>query len=322
MGKRGWIKEDEEIIRFAKQNDEISNKGTYKNLMIQVNKIARHAKGVSITSQRQYYNHIDNFVRYISDEFGLKSLKNISGKHLAAYIEERQSEGKSPSTVKNDIAAIRYYHDQMEKTRHFFPNNTELKEKYNISLEKRMFGNVNRRWSETEYQKMLNVAYQLKRPEIAHIVLLGREQGLRIHEVVRMSRTDAENALRTGFLVVKGKGGLVRSVPLQTQTKSVLAETMRNVSRGHKLFVPEGKKTHEVIQSVQGFIKRHRDNITDSTERKTNVNMTFHGLRHSYSYDQYQSLIKNGVDPQLARYKVSELIGHSRDDVTRIYLAE
>ena len=88
--------------------------------------------------------------------------------------------------------------------------------------------------------------------------MLCREQGLRVHEAVRLSRVDAEKALREGFLTVKGKGGLIRQIPLQTQSFSVLQDAMQQVNRGERLFVLRDQKAHQVIQRVQDFIRNNR----------------------------------------------------------------
>ena len=49
--------------------------------------------------------------------------------------------------------------------------------------------------------------------------------------------------------------------------------------------------------------------------------MTFHGLRHACAAQWYQEYIQAGHSPHEARLLVSRLLGHGRDDVTRIYLA-
>jgi integrase/recombinase XerD len=322
MAKKGWIKKDSELQGFAERNIRIANKGAYKNLMLQVNKAARHAKGSSLTSQRQYYHHMDQFVRFTADRFALKNLANLSGKHLAAYIEDRQHAGKSASSIKLDLVAIRYFHDHLPKTRHDLPDNQKLKDHYGLSLERRIFGRVNRRWTDSEYKKMVNLTYRLQHPETGHILQLCREQGLRIHEAVRLSRKDAEMAFKTNSLRIKGKGGLVRKVPLEPSVRNILHACMRGVARNHKLFVRDEQKAHQVIQATQDFIHNHRDKVADPAARAPGVQLTVHGLRHSYAYEKYQKLIEKGMDPKTARYRVSELIGHSREDVTKIYLTE
>jgi integrase/recombinase XerD len=323
LGKRGWIKTDEEVRLFASQEDEIVNKGAYINLMQQLNRLAKHAKGLSIKSQSQYYNHMDQFVRFLGDDYGVKNLANFSARHVAEYIEERQSEGKSAATVKGDLCALRFFHDQYGgDTRYRFPDNKELKEKFGVSLERRSFGGVNRRWIYEEVEKMTSLALHNGRPDISQMIQLGYRQGLRIHEVVRLDRSQAERAIREGFLRVKGKGGLERDIPLRADTPRLLKSIMGPVPRGQKLFVPEGRKAHEVIQSVKSFLVTHRDKVASPTARPEGVNMTYHGLRHLYAYERYQEFLQSGMQPVQARLRVAQLIGHNRHDVTRIYLAE
>ena len=47
----------------------------------------------------------------------------------------------------------------------------------------------------------------------------------------------------------------------------------------------------------------------------------FHGLRHVCAAEWYQERIAAGATPYEARKAVSRLLGHGRDDVTKIYLA-
>ena len=49
--------------------------------------------------------------------------------------------------------------------------------------------------------------------------------------------------------------------------------------------------------------------------------ITFHGLRHTYAHEKYNEFINSGKNEKEARRMVSELLGHHRDDVTRIYLS-
>lgn len=322
MGKRGWIRTDEELSSFVEETDEILNKGTYQNLMFQLNKLARHSKGAGITTQRQYYHHMDLFIRFLADEFGVQRLANFSGKHVAAYVEYRQSEGVSAATVKNDLAAIRYYHDQLSDPRHRLPDNKYLCKTYGISLERRSFGGVNRRWTWSEVHHMVELAMRKERHDVSAMIRIGAGLGLRIHEVVRLSRGDVEGALRSGTLIVKGKGGLIRAVPLTDEMSALLRNIIVSVPRGHKVFVPTERKAHEVIQSVKSFIHHHRERVEESGARPDGVHLTFHGLRHLFAYDRYQEFLKSGLSPAAARLKVAELLGHFRDDVTRIYLAE
>ena len=80
LHKRGWIKTDDEIRDYAKNDEDLSNKGAYINLMTQLNKIARHSKGISVyKSMPQYYHHMHLFCLFLADHFNLKTLVNIGG---------------------------------------------------------------------------------------------------------------------------------------------------------------------------------------------------------------------------------------------------
>ena len=113
---------------------------------------------------------------------------------------------------------------------------------YEFYLERRRFGGVDRRPTELEYQALVTLAQQSKFPSLALIIMLCREQGLRVHEAVRLSRADAEKALRESFLTVRGKGGLLRQIPLQTQSICVLQDAKQQVNRGEKLLFHQIKK--------------------------------------------------------------------------------
>lgn len=46
-----------------------------------------------------------------------------------------------------------------------------------------------------------------------------------------------------------------------------------------------------------------------------------HSFRHAYAKEQFDTFIKHGYSEESARLKAAQLIGHNREDVTKIYLA-
>lgn len=323
--KRGWIKTDDEIRDYANNDEDLSHKGAYINLMTQLNKLARHSKGISVhKSMPQYYHHMHLFCLFLADNFNLKTLANIHDKHVVQYVDERQDEGKSASTIKNDLAAIRYFHDQIPNSRYRISNNQKLGEKFpEFELEPRKFGGVNRRATEFEYQALVTLATNSNNPKIATIIQLARQLGLRVHEAVKIDRAAAEKAIRFGYLTVKGKGGLIRDVPLSPISAIILKSAIEQVARGEKLFVPNHLKTHQVIQQTQDFVRNNRDRVKDPFhKRPEGVEITMHSFRHAYAMEQYEVFIEQGFESDFAKRKVSKLIGHHRADVTEIYLAD
>ncbi|GLV14986.1 integrase [Alicyclobacillus hesperidum] len=292
----------------------------YKNLKSQIDKIARHNRQGSFKTKERYREAADRFCKFIAKEYGLQKFANIGDKHLERYVGYMQSRGLAPSTIKNELSAIRFFHDKVDKPRNQLSDNSKF------NLDKRQFGGVNRAWSHDEYQAFRNLCHARGQARIADIATLARNEGLRIHETLKLDRSAAERAIKTGVLHVVGKGGRERGVPLSQESRAMLQERIKNVDRGQKLFVTEQEKTHLVIKQAQNFINRNREHFQDPSREQAREqgeaitrNITFHGLRHAYAQDRYHEAIERGLTGHKARLEVSELLGHERDDVTRIY---
>lgn len=91
------------------------------------------------------------------------------------------------------------------------------------------------------------------------------------------TRPSRPGPVREGAITIKGKGGLVRTVPLHPLLVSRLELHLQTTPRGHKLFVPDDMETHTAIQHLQAFIRTYRPYIQDAGSAR---HMTFHGLRH------------------------------------------
>ena len=302
---------DKEIFDMARK---IENMGIYLSLVSQLDKLARHNRQGSFRTKERYYEAMKRFCAYLADEFHLQKLENISGKHLTAYVLWMQESGKSPSTIKTDLAAIRFFHDKMSNPKYRLLNNDELA----VDLERRCFGGPDRTWSMTEFNKMLGKALAINRYDFILALYLARYAGLRIHECFRIDTSTAERALRESAITIKGKGGKVRTVPINEQIAIAMRTQLARTPRGHKLLVPDDVPTDRAINHLQFFIMKHRDEVRDVDSDRP---MTFHGLRHTYAAEKYQELVNSGKSPLDAHFEVSRLLGHERPDVTNIYLA-
>ena len=293
----------------------MSTHNIYLALVAQLDKLARHNRQGSFQTRRRYYEAMKRFCFYLASSFHLQKLSNISAKHFVSYVVYLQDNGKAASTIKTDLAAIRFFHDKMDHAKYRLPDNDEL----GIELERRRFGGVDRTWSGAEFNRMIGKAVAEHRDELAYAMYLARFAGLRVHEVYRLDTAAAEKALRDGEITVKGKGGKIRTVPVEDERiLNGLRAMLGKTERGHKLFVPDGVPTDRAINVVQLFIIKHRDAVADEGRE---ANLTFHGLRHSYAAEKYQALIDGGMSTLDAHFAVSRLLGHERSDVTNIDLA-
>lgn len=288
--------------------------GTYRTLVSQLDKLARHNRQGSFQTKTRYYEACKRFCAFLADEFHLQKLTNISGKHLVSYVLYLQDNGLAASTIKTDLAAIRFFHDKMSDPKYELPTNDEL----GVELERRRFGSVDRTWSNVEFNKMLGRALGDDRWDYILALYLGRFAGLRIHECFRIDTATAEQALRENAITIKGKGGKVRRVPINEQITIAIRKQLERTPRGHKLLVPDEIPTDRAINHLQFFIMKHRDEVRDVDSDRP---MTFHGLRHTYAAEKYQELVNNGKSALDAHFKVSRLLGHERPDVANIYLA-
>ena len=288
--------------------------GAYRTLVVQLDKLARHNRQGSFQTKARYYEACKRFCAFLADEFHLQKLTNISGKHLVSYVLHLQESDLAASTIKTDLAAIRFFHDKMSDPKYGLPTNDEL----GVELEQRCFGGVDRTWSNVEFNKMLGRALGDDRWDYILAFYLGRFAGLRIHECFRIDTATAEQALRENTITIKGKGGKVRTVPIEDERITThLKKQLERTERGHKLLVPDGMPTDRAINQLQLFIYSNRGDFQEVANRP----LTFHGLRHTYAAEKYQKLIDSGMGSLDAHFAVSRLLGHERADVTDIYLA-
>lgn len=284
----------------------------YQNLLTQLDKLHRHNRQGSFRTKQRYYEAMQRFCRFLAEQYRLERLANIAPKHIYAYVSYLQEQEKSASTIKTDLSAIRFFHDLIQQPRYELPANTDL------LLQRRTFGEMDRTWSDSEFNRMLDFALESNREDYISILYLGRYAALRIHECFRIDTATAAKAIKENTLTIKGKGGLVRTVPLTPLLVQRLQRHLRQTPRGHKLFVSDDQQTHEAIKALQAFIYLYRPYAQDKGSDRP---MTFHGLRHTCAAEWYKGFIQRGSNPYQARKSVSKLLGHGRDDVTRIYLA-
>jgi len=284
----------------------------YKNLLAQAEKIRRHNRQGSYKTKKRYFEAYKRFLQYLAETYRLEKIANISGKHLSSYVGHMQNKGLAASTIKTDLAAIRFWHDKISDAKYDLPSNDEFK------LERRKFGGVDRTWSKREYNLMIAECMKAGHIEFEACIVLAYHAGLRIHEVMRIDTAIARAALKNGYITIKGKGGKIREVPINEYVRVELEKMIKQVLSGQKLFVESEERTHLTIKRLQNFIRYHRSKIHDTGLTKP---LTFHGLRHTYAAEAYQKLIDEGKSECEGKRQVSQWLGHERGDVTNIYLA-
>ena len=251
------------------------------------------------------------FCHFLADEYHLQKLSNISSKHLVAYVLWVQEKELSASTIKTDLAAIRFFHDKISNPKYTLPTIAE----FEVELERRRFGVQDRTWSAAEFKRILELASENDGYLLAFH--LARYAGLRIYECFCIDTAIARQAIRERAITIKGKGGKIRTVPINHQIVSALEKCLETTPTGSKLLVSDDVPTDKAIYQLQQFILRNREAVQDPNSNRP---LTFHGLRHTYAAEKYRLSIADSISKLDAHLTVSKLLGHERADVTNIYL--
>lgn len=310
-----------------------------KNLMAQVNKIFNSTNRGGYATRGRYKDATERFCTFLASEFKLQKFKNIREKHVTSYVEHLQSEGKGASTIKTDISGIRFAHG-LSGSRNPFPENSKL------DLEKREYNKVDRAWTLGEILDAKQYALITDREDVWHALNLSEHFGLRVEGTCLATFNHLKEALTTGELYTKEKGGLERYIPITTKEqvkaiKEAMSYSSANGRRGGDKILVDGVKggVESQIKSIQNWVYNHRSKFQDDSLRnKQNLekfkqiaekqgfkmrseNLSFHGLRYKYAQNRYEVLKKEGFSENAIKEKVSRELGHYRPSITNIYLA-
>jgi integrase len=237
---------------------------------------------------------------------------SLNAKHVEALLNRWQAEGLSPGTLKNRIAALRWWAEKV--------GNAGVIPADNVSL-----GIPERRFV-TNDNKAQQVDGRLERicdPHVRMSLALQQAFGLRRKESILFRPRDAD---RGDCIELKGswtKGGRPRTVPIITaEQRAVLDEAHRLVGAGS--LIPAHKKYIQQRDIYDGQCK---------TAGLSNM----HGLRHRYAQVRYEALTgwkapaaggpvarrltsAQRTQDAIARETISRGLGHERPSVTAVYL--
>lgn len=307
--------------------DEQSN-GCYQNLISQVDSIMKNCTEGSIKTRYRYEAATERFCAFLADEYKLQKFENVKSKHIVAYAEHLKAEGKSASTIKTDLAGIRYFHSH-SGSKNVLIDNSKLQ------LEQRQFTKVDRAWTASEISNAKVMALEMGRADVANAINLSSTCGLRLEEVARCTVAHLVQALDSGTLYVKGKGGKERWVQItgaeQKQALSGALQYAKHCGRtGQDKVLCDNIRgsVQQEKRSIQNWISNHeskfRDqNRTETSGKKIKVNhLNYHGTRAYYANTIYQQALDkyNGNIHQAKRYTSNQL-GHEREEVTNIYIS-
>ena len=249
-------------------------------------------------------------------DMGFRQLKakNLKEKHALALIERWRGEGLSAGTLKNRMGVLRWVYEKVNKSWMLAGRNAD-------------YGIVNRQYL-SGVNKAREVSLEsLERIGSEHVRLsveMQRRFGMRREEAMKIQVAWAD---RGTYLKLKGswtKGGRERNIPVRTEAQRELLDRVRALT-GKESLIPASSTYIEHLKLYE--------NQTQAAGLEK-----LHGLRHAYAQERYREL--TGWDAPAAggpsrdqlsadqrrlvydaRMTISRELGHSREQVTVVYLS-
>jgi integrase/recombinase XerD len=263
-------------------------------------------------------NTIESYRRDLEDYAGFvartkPSLECVESADIRAYLAELADRGLKASTASRRLSALRQFHRFL-----YEEGRTQIDAAAAISGPKRgrtlpktlNVADVDRLLARAAAQSADGGADRLGRLRIRCMVELLYSSGLRISELVTLPRSVAR--LREPILIIKGKGGKERLVPMNSAAHEALKAYVAELSR-----MPAGGGDQRWLfpaAGAAGHIARQvfaRELKALAASAGISARLSPHVLRHAFA----SHLLHNGADLRT----VQELLGHADISTTQIY---
>ncbi len=242
----------------------------------------------------------------------LTHIQQLKAKHVVKVVEHWKKEGLSAGTLKNRMSNIRFAWEALNKIEKL-PTNDQL------AIAKRTYTpQFNRAHMNPDLSKVSNVNARVSL-ELQRVFGLRREESMKIKPFI----ADMGDTLQLLPSWCKGNRG--RFVPIRTEEQRHWLEEAKKVAN---------KRSYSLIPQGKNYLQQRY--VYEAQLQKIELKNP-HGLRHAYAQKRYKELtgweapINGGpkskelskeqkiLDRQ-ARLRISEELGHSREDISKNYL--
>lgn len=253
----------------------------------------RVEKGLSDNTINSYYYDLKKFYLFFKD----KPINELNTEDFMNYFERLHNENKEIATIIRNMISIRTF------TKYLLNSGLLKKDPLaNFELPK-MKRNLPHFLSEEEVERLIDSIDMNSKNGLRDRVIIEFLYGcgLRVSELVNLKLNQIN--LKSGFVIILGKGNKERVVPLGEELSFWLKKFLAIDGKGMYLFQGKNKKP---------ITRQYVWKIIKSLAKKADINyITPHTLRHSFA----THLLQRGAD----LHSVQLLLGHSDISTTEIY---
>ncbi|ACA16633.1 tyrosine recombinase XerD [Methylobacterium sp. 4-46] len=265
-------------------------------------------RGASANTLAAYRRDLDDYLAHLAAE-GLDPA-SVAPAGVRAYVADLAARGLKPSSAARRLSCIRGFHRFLYAEGHAPSDPTAP-----VSGPKRGRA-LPKVLSVAEVDTLLAVAKEAvarapnpgeaaRAQRLLCLLELLYATGLRVSELVSLPRAAALTKER--FLVVRGKGGRERLVPLTDIARAAMAAHLAHLAvPGPWLFPADSESGHLTRQAFARDLKAVAGAAGIRADR-----ISPHVLRHAFA----SHLLQNGADLRV----VQELLGHADISTTQIY---
>jgi len=240
--------------------------------------------------------------------------RSLKPKHVEALVKLWFDQGLSSGTLKNRMAAIRWWAQKVDKQNVVARSNEH-------------YGIPDRRFVTNASKAKTVTRAELDKVRDEHVRMsleLQQAFGLRREEAIKFQPSFAD---RGDHLVLKAswtKGGRERTIPIRTEAQRDILNRARRLA-GLGSLIPSSRKYVQKLRVYEGNTLR------------TGLSQ-MHGLRHAYAQNRYEELTgwkapaaggpqSKALSPEQretdreAWRTISRELGHEREQITAVYLA-
>ena len=239
--------------------------------------------------------------------------RSLKPKHIEALVARWQDKDLSIGTIKNRMAAIRWWATKINKQNVVARSNAH-------------YGIPDRRFVTNESKARDITQPQLDKIKDEHVRMsleLQRAFGLRREEAMKFRPSYADKGDHLQLKASWTKGGKPRMIPIRTGAQREVLDRARSLAGLGSL-----------IPSQRSYV--HQLRVYEGNTLRAGLSKS-HGLRHAYAQNLYEELTgwqcpaTEGTDRQSltpeqreldreARLTISQELGHEREQVTAAYL--